>query len=302
MSTDDVDEDTRGNFVTKRIRGISWGPLKEGTLAHKDPVEVIESLIRQAVRIPGVAIDRDSWLRKELALYCPPDVVERAVSESPHAAGVSREIVERLAAKAIRFETGKASGISFAAGLPGGLALAGTIPLDMAQYYAHIIRIEQKLAYVYGWESFLQPGDEVDDETMGILVLLLGVAEGVGTASTTLTKFAATTARQGVTRTIQKQALTKTAFYPMIKKIMRVLGVKVTKESFAKTAGKVVPVMGGVVSGGLTCATFTLSASRLRKHLRGLPQAGSPDGQEDSEEELSDVLEGDLLDEGDPLG
>ncbi|WP_316668921.1 hypothetical protein [uncultured Propionibacterium sp.] len=275
VNSDGIDDDATENFVKSRVKSISGRLSKDNPLVHKDPVEVIEALIRQAVRVPGVAVDRDVWLRKELKLHCPPDVVERAVAESPHAAGIPDELVERLATKAIRFETGKAAGISLVTGLPGGFALLGTIPADMAQYYAHIIRIEQKLAYAYGWESFLQPGDEVDDTTMGILALLLGVAEGVGTAGTALAKFAATTAQAGVAKTIQKQALMKTAFYPMIKKIMRALGVKVTKESFAKSASKVVPVVGGAVSAGMTFATFTVSANRLRNHLRKLPQAGA---------------------------
>lgn len=235
----------------------------------------MENLIRQAVAIPGVAIDRDKWLEKELKVYCPQSVIDEAVATSPFEAGVPQEIMDKIATKAIRFETSKASSISFAAGLPGGFALLATIPTDMAQYYAHIIRIEQKLAYAYGWGSFLKPGDEVDDQTMGILIVLLGVAEGVGTAGMSLSKFAASTVQKSVVKNIQKQALTRTSYYPAIKKIFQALGVKVNKEVFAKSVGKAVPVVGGVVSGGLTMTTFTISANRLKKRLKELPAAGA---------------------------
>ena len=44
--------------------------------------------------------------------------------------------------------------------------MAGTIPADLAQDFAHVMRVEQKLAYLYGWQSFLNEDDEVDDETV----------------------------------------------------------------------------------------------------------------------------------------
>ena len=34
--------------------------------------------------------------------------------------------------------------------------MAGTIPADMTQYYVHAFRIMQKLAYLYGWQTFLK--------------------------------------------------------------------------------------------------------------------------------------------------
>lgn len=257
--------------VTEKVSGVQ----EKVSNIHVDPAELMEGIIRQAVAIPGIAIDRDKWLEKELKVYCPQSVIDEAVATSPFEVGVPQEIMDKIATKAIRFETSKASSISFAAGLPGGFALLATIPTDMAQYYAHIIRIEQKLAYAYGWGSFLKPGDEVDDQTMGILIALLGVAEGVGTAGMSLSKFAASTVQKSVVKNIQKQALTRTSYYPAIKKILQALGVKVNKEVFAKGVGKVVPVVGGVVSGGLTMTTFTISANRLKKRLKELPAAGA---------------------------
>ena len=45
------------------------------------------------------------------------------------------------------------------------------------------------------------------------------------------------------------------------------IGIKLTKESFAKGLGKVVPFLGGVISGGLTYATFKPGAKKLKKTL-----------------------------------
>ena len=41
-----------------------------------------------------------------------------------------------------------------------------------------------------------------------------------------------------------------------------------TKQSFSKALGKVIPVLGGVISGGITLATFRPSAKRLQKQLQ----------------------------------
>ena len=169
-------------------------------------------------------------------------------------------------------------------GIPGGAAMAATVPGDLVQYFAHVMRVEQKLAYLYGWQSFLNDEDEVDDETLMELILLMGIMMGVGGAASSITKFASNVATTGVTRTIQRQALTKTTFYPIMKKILRIVGVQLTKETFAKTAGKIVPVIGGVVSGGLTYASFKPGSERLRKYLRSLPSSGMADIPEEERE------------------
>lgn len=112
--------------------------------------------------------------------------------------------VDDLALKTIRFETRKSSAASFAAGIPEGFALAGTVPVDVAQYYVHAFRVMQTLAYLYGWQEFLSDVEDEDDETVGRLAAFLGVMLGVAGASTTLTTFAANVAAPAV----QKQVAT----------------------------------------------------------------------------------------------
>ena len=244
-------------------------------------------ILRRAATLKGVTIKRDTFLRTELSKKCSPEVVEAAIATNPQAAGVSLDVIDDLADAAISIETRKVSGLSALAGLPGGLAMFGTIPADIIQYFAHSLRIEQKLAYLYGWESFLNDEDEVDDETMYRLILFLGVMMQVGSLNVSLTKFASQTAKVGVAKAIQKQALTKTAWYTPLKKVLGVIGVKVTKSSFAEAVAKGVPVIGGVVSGGLTYATFKPGAVSLKKYLRVLPQAtGVVLSDEEMEEKL----------------
>lgn len=61
------------------------------------------------------------------------------------------------------------------------------------------------------------------------------------------------------------------AFNP--KKVAANLGFRMTKQSFAKGAAKTIPIVGAVISGGLTFATFPPMAKRLQKHLAGLALA-----------------------------
>lgn len=248
-------------------------------------------LVRRAVSLTGVKIERDKFFRNELAKYSEDVDIEQAISSTPIAAGMTAEQVDKAARAVIDFETKKCSAISFATGIPGGIALAGAIPADLTQYFAHVLRVEQKLAYLYGWQSFLDEDDEIDDETILELVILMGVMLGVGAAATQLTRFAAEVAMPHIVKTVERKALTKTAWYPLMKKVLGAVGIQVTKSTFAKTAGKIVPVIGGVVSGGMTYASFKPSAERLRRHLRALPVSGiGADAEDMGKDGVSEAL------------
>lgn len=242
--------------------------------ADAESEEFAYKIIKRAASLSGVKIDRAAFIRTELRKHCPHVDVDLAVATTPIEAGVTVSEVDEIARSAVDFETKKCAGLSFLAGIPGGIALVGTVPADLAQYFAHVMRIEQKLAYLYGWQTFLNDADEVDDETIMQLVVLMGVMMQVGGAANSITKFAANAAQAGVAKTIQRQALAKTTFYPVMKSVLRVLGIQLTKETFAKTVSKAVPIVGGAVSGGLTYATFKPGAEHLRKYLRSLPVSG----------------------------
>lgn len=246
----------------------------QSPLNDVDAEEYAEKIIKRAASLGMVKIDRGAFLRTEIAKYCPDVDLQLAVSTTPAEAGIPTSVLDRIAQDAVEFEVKKCAGISFLAGIPGGVALAGTVPADVAQYFAHVMRIEQKLAYVYGWQSFLNDEDEVDDQTVMELVVLMGVMLEVGGAATTLTKFAANVAQRQVAKQIERQALTKTMFYPLMKRVLRYVGINLTKQTFAKGAAKVVPVIGGAVSGGMTYFSFKPGAQRLKAYLRNLPTSG----------------------------
>ena len=139
---------------------------------------------------------------------------------------------------------------------------------------------------------------ELDDATESQLILFIGVMSGVGVASKAVTKLFGETAMKAVAKKVAAQALTKTWYYPIVKNIAAILGQKMTKAVFAKGVSKFVPVLGGVVSGGLTFATFRPMARRLQQHLSSLAHM-SPEEFREYEVSLvidaEDVLDEDLL-------
>ena len=62
-------------------------------------------------------------------------------------------------------------------------------------------------------------------------------------------------------------AVTKGTIYPIVKSISKWFGVKMTKEIFAGFFKKAIPVVGGVVGGGLTYATFKPRCTKLKAEL-----------------------------------
>lgn len=231
--------------------------------------------LKKLVRLRGVRISREDFLRQELRkLHLSDAEIEHAIASDPVSAGISCKLLDKLASDAISFETKKSTALSFAAGIPGGLAMLGTVPADLTQYYVHSLRIMQKLAYLYGWREFLTDLDDVDDETIAQMGLFFGVMLGVAGAAESLRDFARVIVAPAIEKRIARKALMKTTWYPVVKKSLKVIGVSVTKQSMAKTMSKIVPLIGGVISGGMTFVALQTQATRLKQHLRQLPPPG----------------------------
>lgn len=118
-------------------------------------------------------------------------------------------VLDKVAKNIVSKRTTQTAGASFVAGLPGGLAMAGTVSLDTLQFLGMALKIAQELAYLYGFED-LWKEDGIDSERVkNELILFLGTMFGVGGANTAL---------RLVSTNMAKQALTKTIYYPIIKK------------------------------------------------------------------------------------
>lgn len=245
------------------------GPMAKSK-AVVDPSSKFTQVLDAAARMPGVRINRAAYLRAALKRHCSEEQIRKAIAESPAEAGISFAVVRAAANDSITYETSKVTGVSVVAGIPGGWAMIGTVPADLAQYFGHVLRIAQKLAYIYSWpDLFDDEGEDLDDATEGILTLFVGVMFGAQLAQSGVSKVSTLVAAQVIKKLPQK-ALTKGVIYPVVKKVASYLGVSMTKQLFASGVAKVIPVAGAVLSGGLTLATFLPMSKRLQKHLASL--------------------------------
>lgn len=266
------DDDLAAVFVDSSFDELKDKSEEQQAEAQKFLIDFMKKIIR----LKGVRIDRAHFLRSELKKKGVSNFdVDFAVSTTPVTAGICESIIENVAKEVIDFETKKSTALSFAAGLPGGAAMAGTIPADITQYYVHAFRVMQKLAYLYGWQSFLDECDDVDDETLYEMGVLLGVMMGVAGANSLLT-VVAKNAQKAVAKQVACQTFTKTAWYPALKKFLGFIGIKVTKQTVGNAAGKVVIGLGGVISGTVTFVGLSGGSARLQKQLKKLPQATEP--------------------------
>ena len=243
----------------------------------------IEDIIVIGLRTPGVNINRANFLQKELYKNHPQDVIDKAIETTPAKAGISKEEIDKIAEEVIKYERNCVSGISAALGMPGGVAMLATIPADVAQYYGYLLRATQKLLYLYGFPEIdtEEKGQKFDSETINILIICMGVMYGVAGANNALKTMAKALAT-GVEKKLLNTALTKTAIYPIVKSIAKWFGKKMTKEIFAGFFEKTIPVVGGIIGGGVTYLSFkpccdTLKASLEDTLLSNPKQEKSPE-------------------------
>ena len=229
----------------------------------------IEDVIALAIKTPGVHISRSSFLSKELFKNHPQEVVDKAVAATPAQAGIPADEIDKIADEVIKFERNCVSGISAALGVPGGWAMAATIPADIVQYYGYTLRAAQKLLYLYGFPEIdsYEDGLRLDSQTINQIILCIGVMNGVAGANNAIKGMAKALA-VGVEKKLLNAALTKGAFYPLVKSIAKWFGVRMTKAIFAGFFKKAIPVVGGIIGGGITFFSFKPCCYRLKNVLQ----------------------------------
>ena len=229
----------------------------------------IEDVIIKGLKIPGIRINRAEFLQKQLFKLYPQEVIDVAIAESPMKANIPVKEIDKIADEVIKFERNCVSGISAALGVPGGWAMVATIPADIAQYYGYLLRATQKLLYLYGFPQIdtEEQGNKFDDGTMNTLIICFGVMYGTAGANNAL-KAMAMALGVGVEKQLLKKALTKGTIYPIVKSVAKWFGVKMTKEVFAGFFKKAIPIVGGILGGGITYLSFKPCCNKLKKSLQ----------------------------------
>ena len=176
--------------------------------------------------------------------------------------------------------------------------MAATIPADLIQYYGYTLRAIQKLLYLYGFPEIKQgeEGLRLDTKTMNTIILCMGIMNGVAGANNAI-KGIAKALSIGVEKKLLSTALTKGTFYPIVKNVAKWFGVKMTKSLFAGTVRKAIPIIGGVVGGGVTFFSFGPCCERLKKELQDT-MLSNPNHESTEEEDkiVEDILSENVID------
>lgn len=211
-------------------------------------------------KLPVVRVDREEFLRKHFGNSPHFDVI---LAQGPQAV-YSVDSLRQKASDIIRKSATKTSTVSFVSGLPANPAImVAAGGADVAQYFGFAINLAQQIAYLFGEDDLFDDGGIALSEGARMRVIAyLGVMLGAGGAAALLSN-TSKVAGANLGKKVAAQALTKTTWYPLVKKVGAVIGVKITKKTVEKTITKAVPVVGGVVSGGITYVTFRPMGHRL---------------------------------------
>lgn len=232
-----------------------------------ESIQVWDKVLSTAINLPVVKVDRNDFLRNELALYCDEQQINDILEGKLKTKDVlTKQRIQQLADGCIKFHLTSACAVSAVAGIPGGFAMLATVPADMAQFYGHVLALVQKLLYLYGWPD-LRNGDKgIDDGTKHILTVYIGVAFGSLQASEFAKTLAVRLAKE-TSKRIPRMALTQYAMYNIAKQVGKWIGLKLTKDGVGKTMGKAIPLIGAPISAATTYFTFKPMAKKLKKHL-----------------------------------
>ena len=227
-----------------------------------------DEVIAQAIRLPGTSVNRADFLTEVLRGKFAPVIVHAACQTTPAKAGLTDRQIEKIAKKSLGKDGRRTTALSFAAGIPGGVAGAVTIPADLVQFYGYLIRAIQKLTYLYGWRDLAHIEAGVPDRAAsGALVVMLGVMAGNEQANAVLARLARLRAAGASDQTL-RTVFTEQALADDLRRISDDLTMRMAKRLGGQVAGKAIPIVGGIVSGVITGSGFDEMAKQLLKQLK----------------------------------
>lgn len=226
---------------------------------------VFELFLNGVSSFKRVAIDREDFLKLTFSECYTEEDLNSIIKLGPPQAGVPKEELDRIADKIITKTRLSTTGVSFLTGMPGGLAMAASIPADILQFYLQAFVLLQKLMFLYGqWnENFFDAVGDMKEDARNATIVYIGYMLGVEAATKVVGNIVAkATSRGFVIKTLIKSALGREVAI----KIVRAIGVKSTTKAVV-AGSKAIPILGAIVSGGITFASFGPMANRLKHSL-----------------------------------
>ena len=183
----------------------------------------LKDIIVTALKVPGVKVNRDAFLMETFS-YATSEERANILANGPVGAGISREKLYEHSSKIIENQAVVSTAASFVAGLPGGLTGLGPgTAVDAVTYFGTMLRMAQEIAYLYGeqdlWDGDVLSSDRIDAQLIGYLGMMYDIEGDVDT-------------------------------------IIKGISEAFLKDNVIKGASKIVPVVGGIISGAMTYNSF----------------------------------------------
>lgn len=220
------------------------------------------TMIGAVSRLPGVRVDREQFLRQQFA---GSPHLDRILEHGPQSVFTTAAL-RKKAHRVVRRNTRNTVVTSFMAGLPANpVIMVPAGGADVAQYFGFAVRTAQQIAYVFGEDDLFHGDGEISEAAKLRIVAYLGGMFGVDGAAALI---AHTSEIPGAVAgpagaKAAGRPLTDTVWYPVLRRTGALIGKKVTRTGMEKTATKMVPGLGGVVSAWMTYTAFRPMGRRL---------------------------------------
>ena len=216
----------------------------------------IEDIIRSALRDPDVVIDREQFIRKELGAFASPEQIGKAVAETPYAAGIDLKKLTDIAKQSIAMEANALS--SFSKGSED----------SSEKYLKQMLRVMQKLAYLYGVPNFTIDADNIPDATMSKILSYGETVFGLNRAKKSVGT-AAHTLMDNISGVIEKNTSTegKKRLLPFGRNKIADTAMEIVGKTAHSGISSASEVFGTLFSGGTNQLLFRANADRLRRQF-----------------------------------
>lgn len=261
------DENSQNLTEQKKTLDSATAVLTENGNAQSKGLALFGKSFELALKIPGVKIKRTHFLEHQLRPYLTDEKIV-TISKSKTFNLVEDKILDCVADATIKNHVRAVTALSAASGAPANpVTSVGLAAADFVQYFAQVLMLAQKIAYIYGFPDLLDKNEKFTEVSRSILFGLLAVAFGCEIADQRL-RLALQALAKGVEKKLPQKALMSTWWYPILKKIAPWFATKMTKEKLGKIAGKVIPFLGVPISGGITYFSFKKAAKHLKNECK----------------------------------
>ena len=224
----------------------------------------ITKLLETAYKLPGYKINPfEIWAKigklSGVTIKHPRDTYR-----------VDEFILDIVAHDFIASERNRLTLTGFVSGLPGGLVSIIGTNFDVEEYVRTLYRLAQALGYIYG----ILPNPIVDEFSfkydnfiVSEILKIMALGLGVGGVSTFCVKGAKKLAEKEAKDILRKRVSEK-VITKLAKEIAKHLGIRLTKATISKTILRIVPVLGGVVSGTLNYFSVEEIGKSLKVNIK----------------------------------